>query len=492
MNLDGLNTSRLHRVKQIVLKSLKPSVPAHIFVTEGNDWNIKISPSRSSAIIIDNLTWYDRAKDQHNRIFIKITPRIDHSSKKMADSEMKLYNVTSKAMEYGLSRHFVRSFNEELVQNSHVTGIPLQIGGRIIDGFSVLIIEDLGKHSMPLAAPMKELLILESRNDAGSKALLRRNNEIINVLMLQIMHTLYVFHLLGIKHLDLHYGNIRVVPSAPGKYVNTYAISTDKKQVTQGRKSSEIMYLPNVGYEIKIIDYDGAVKMSRQNMIDQRYPPSFRRPISNEHGVYVGGYRNSKNTYLQDFYKVMAEPTRSKFFMEKYKNLLQSKYGGSVLTMNNRMKNRFLGVEGQVLLNNTTKQSIRLFKRFHYFIRANGTDVTDNKHLTSPMEFLLNVVEKEFKTIPNGYIAHPYVSNALYYLPSRPSRQSEGVNSVSVTVPEFDYKKFISFKRGIKKEKTPIKNKNGDVIMKNTNNRRNNRNNLAQRMNRLRVNSIKN
>lgn len=476
-----VNADVRNKVKDILLKSLKPSVLNELFVLEGNAWNIKISTTRSSAIMINNLAWHDRSKNQKNSIFIKITPHVDPISSGMAASEIKLYNTTSKAMDYGLSRHFVKCFNDELVKNNHVTiDTPMKIGTQMIDMFSILIIEYLGKHNMPLQVPMVELLMLEKKTDDRSKTYRRRINNILNVLILQVIHTLYVFHLLGIKHLDLHYGNIVVVPSVPGRYVNKYAISTDKQPLVQGRSSSKIMYLPNVGYEIRIIDYDGAVKMDRRRMIDPRYPPIFKNPIPNV-GLYSIGYKNVKDTYLQNFYKVMAAPVMSKQFMQKYGPLLKTNYSNinSLFTINNQAKKRIFEFNARTeRITPDEKNYIKKLQNNHkYFIRANGVDINNTKLLMSPMDFLLQVVDKEFNTIPDGFTVHQYANNALYYLPSNNNVQKRNVNSVSVSVVRsFDKNKFLAHLHN--------KNESGNTIMKNAYNVRNN---LARGLQRINV-----
>lgn len=486
----------------ILSKSLDPLVWNQITPKEGdNSLNAKISETRSSAIMVDNLIWHDPSNNQRNSIFIKITPSVNVTGKDIAMSEIKMYDVTSKAMDNSLSRHFLKCYNEKLVKNNHVTDISMNIAidGRryTISRFTILIIENTGSHSVPLADMTDRLKYVERRlndNSVSNANKLRYRSEAnglkyrLNILMLQVIHTLYVFNILGIKHLDLHYDNILVVPSENGMYVNRYTISRNKNELIQGVSSSKSMYLPNCGYEIKIIDYDGATKMKRHRMIDSQYPPIFKKSIPNNHGTE--SYKNVKNTYLQDFYKFLSYAP--KHFMEKYAHLFKTKYTNinSLFTITPANKKRIFEFKSNnSRLTNCEKRDIRRLQNIYfYFIRSNGTNITNENLLESPMEFLLKVVDTDFNTVPRGFTERSYINNALYYYPSSSGMRRENISSVSASIPRFDFNTFIRFQRSMPTvNRMNINRKNENENMNNANNRRNNRNNLAQRMNRMRI-----
>lgn len=480
------------KIQEILSKSLDPSVHKEIKTKDGSDQlNINISTTRSGAILIDNLIW------KKNSIFIKITPHLFGNNKGMADSEIKLYNVTSLAMDRGLSKHFVKCYNKELVKFNHVDGvnytfmIDLYRTGNLTamsaNSYTVLIIENLGEHSLPFQQPLemqkgleKKLKTLRSSNktDNNTKNAIReterrikKNNETFKVLMLQIIHTLYVFNLLGIKHLDLHYNNIRLVPSGNERSYNKYFISTSKEQVRRGVLSKKEMYLPNVHFDIKIIDYDGAIKMRRNGIIDNAYPNEFHAEIKNP-GLKNLGFQGIKNSYLQNFYKLLANPLISTHFMEEYKNLSQSR----AFTMNRMIL--FQKNSNPSGLSSVQKKNIKeLYHIYSYLIRSNGKDITNENLLMSPMDFLLKVVETEYNGTPSDATV-VNASNAVYFSSSRNSiRQSGSSRSVSERFPNFNPREFMNF---IRRGKMP---KTGNS----RNESRNNRNNLALRMNRMRL-----
>lgn len=490
------------KIEQILSKSLDPSVHKDIKTKDGSkQLNIKVSTTRSGAILIDNLIW------KKNSIFIKITPHLFKNNKGMADSEIKLYNVTSLAMDRGLSKHFVKCYNKELVKSNHVEGVNITFmidvnrNGNLTaipaNSYTVLIIENLGEHSMPFEKPLKmqrdlqkELKELQSsrQTDEIKNAIreterrINKNKGTFKVLMLQIIHTLYVLHLLGIKHLDLHYGNIVLVPSGKERSYNKYTISTSREEVQQGVLSSKEMYLPNVHFDIKIIDYDGAVKMRRNGIIDPAYPKEFFAEIKNP-GLKNMGFQGIENSYLQNFFKLLAHPLISTHFMEEYKNLSQSR----AFTTNRRIL--FNKNSDPSRLNPVQKKNIKeLYYIYSYLIRSNGKDITNKNLLMSPMDFLLKVVETEYNEKPSdGTIVN--ASNAVYFSSSRNSiRQSGSSRSVSERFPNFNSNEFRNFIRRGKMPRSGPSRRNEMNEMNINSNRRNNRNNLGQRMrNRLRL-----
>ena len=499
----NVNSQELIIIKNILSKSLDEEVlNRQIKLKEGyDDVNAKISLTRSSAIIIDNLVWHDPSNNNQNSIFIKITPNANDEEKSVSMSEIEIYDVTSKAMDYSLSRHFLKCYNEKLVRNNHVNdSMNILIDGQLRNfrSFTILIIENTGNHSVPLADMTGRLKYMERRSNDNSLSNAQRERFRIeanglqyklNILMLQVIHTLYVFNILGIKHLDLHYNNIRVVPSERGMYVNRYTISRNKNTLTQGVSSSRSMYLPNCGYEIKIIDYDGATKMNRSSMIDPKYPPVFKKGIPNTYGTK--NYKNVKNTYLQDFYKFLSEAP--KHFMEKYAHLLKTRRNNidSLFTATPENKRRIFesGSNNSRLSINERARIRELQTNYHYFIKTNGSDIINENLLDSPMKFLLNLVDIDYNTVPSGFTVRQYINNALYYYPSSSTMRSGRASSVSASIPRFDYNEFIRFQRNMGTTVNRMNiDQNETVNMMNVNNNNRVRNNLAQRLrNHLRI-----
>jgi hypothetical protein len=134
---------------------------------------------------------------------------------------------------------------------------------------------------------------------------MRGRGEIMSiVLIMQILHTLYMFQLLGIKHLDLHFGNILVTETPPitngnGIMFDEYIISKSLSEKSVGLK----FWLPVTGITIKVIDYDGAVKFSRAKNIN--YEKILKNAVPNPAGL-KNLYANPMNTPQTNFYKVLA------------------------------------------------------------------------------------------------------------------------------------------------------------------------------------------
>lgn len=313
-------------VSELLTKLVKDDIKTRGLLTPVYN-NVSISKSRSRAITVP-------ATYNGKSVFMKITPEFGTTNpiglKSMAQAEVEIYKVTSNAMKKGLTDHFVEEYNTEILNSSTgQTKTPLitTINNRRVstNTFTLSILEKLSYETFDA--------FLKSKDKSP------KNQIIVFTLILQLLHTLYLLHFLGIKHMDLHFGNILVVKTPTelrGKF-NEYRIS--KGNSAQDKFKSLTFWLPITGYSIKIIDYDGSLKFQRK-FAENNYK-NFEERVTNPY-IIENYFSNPTNTHATNMFKIFGHFQRnhpehnylkrvsSKFFSNKFtRDMLRTHYRGT-------------------------------------------------------------------------------------------------------------------------------------------------------------------
>lgn len=367
------NVTKGHIVENILAFAKRYDVDPIRF----NPTDIKVSDTRSSAITIP-------VRYKGRDLFLKITPEFSKDPVTMAQAEIEMYKVTGFAQKMKMTTHFVREFSSELLWTSTVTlNYKVLFGTQTTNRFTILIIDRL-KH-----------ITLEKFMEMTDSPMKDRTTQL--VLMIQLMHTLYLLNMLGIKHLDLHFGNILVVESAKTRLFDEYIISNGPERNSGYTR----FWLPQVGYSIRLIDYDSAVKFNRSGIIDNRYKQLFKRPIPNPMMMKGNLYKKPVDTHQTNFYKVLKNPIWNKrnsavsgrfaFFMTEYRKLL-SPNETLFMMPDDMMFRKFVPRYAP-----SRKDGYELFRDYQYLVNDKFHNlVLPNKVIGSPLNLLLKM--PDFKT----------------------------------------------------------------------------------------------
>lgn len=393
--------------KSLLHDILRAALPPNVHILATID--ASITNSRSEAIIGKvKLRIVD--KGINIDVFAKCTrenPLI--RTKSAAAVEVEINAVTSRAVALKVCPHFTFCYNEVLgcrtkIERKNAKYVVLL--SEILNGMTLY---DCMKHHHILKDPTTQIVIL-----------------------VQMMHALHTLHLMGIKHMDLHYGNIYLIPTYKSSGYNTYNIYLNKND------GYSKFHLPEVGYEVKLIDYDGSIKFSRFDILNKR---ELGVKINNpEMRQYLPGIMgNVRNTQMTNLYKFLkgnpqdpkntSEPLsfingqygisgKHGYFLKKYSNLLTNnkKY---LVKMKSTLRD--LGVSETIG---------NYFNIFHFLVNSSG------KHINLPPKVLKTTAMffehlEDFKKRPPGKPYNTYDmetimkrKKSLYYTPRKPSPKS--------------------------------------------------------------------
>lgn len=374
-----------------------------------------VSPSRSSAI---TLTGTISNKGKTIEVFIKITPENENTKNKMSMSEVDIYEITNSALKRKLSPHFVHCYNKEFNIKSNVTlKTYYKINSKLYNNFTVLLIE-----------PLKgETLLKVMKNNAF------KNDVIFQVVILmQMMQLLYILNFLGIIHYDLHYGNIIIEPVSKLDGMYSYELKD-----TSGNFFK--VFLPNIGYQVKLIDYDGSIKFKRN------LKSNFNKSVNNPEilNMYAS---NTKDNYKYNMYKFLkGHPGGNDYsflngnfgvygkhghFSSKYIDTISKNKQKLLHLKNNLMSKKLINIS-------KNEFTFQLFDLYHILINKNGKNIILNKDiLKSPLQFFTNLENFKLQASPKiieSYSIKPALkNNTVYFTPLSPMNINNNNNSMFI------------------------------------------------------------
>jgi len=162
---------------------------------------------------------------------------------------------------------------------------------------------------------------------------------ILDNIMFQIMYTLHCFNLCGIKHNDLHTGNIFVLKRPENIFNKKNKQFYRNYQYLASNGSKNVVSIPNIGLDVRIFDFDRSVKQKNKF----RYHPEGLK--SRYLRKYYQFNQNAKDNKDIDTFKVLCHlynsnnvPSQIKSRIESYfydQNLIKNGY----YTHNGKKKN---------------------------------------------------------------------------------------------------------------------------------------------------------
>ena len=187
-----------------------------------NKKTFKRRSTRSNPFTFECDIWKHNSKKK-KRVFVKITFDSSRSAQ-----EIEISKVLSKAVKIGISPHFPLNYN---------------------DYFGVKQYEKSG-HKIHIL--ITEIL----RGVEFTKTVFEFDKSKMENAILQTVFALHVLHVIGLSHNDFHLNNIMIVkiPKKVKKFEYKMMINGEEK----------IFSIPNLGFRVKIFDFDGSVKFKRK------------------------------------------------------------------------------------------------------------------------------------------------------------------------------------------------------------------------------------
>lgn len=152
---------------------------------------------------------------------------------------------------------------------------------------------------------------------------------ILENIMFQIMYTLHCFNLCGIKHNDLHTGNIFVLKRPENILNKNHKFFYRNYEYLGSNGDKNVVSIPNIGLDVRIFDFDRSVKQKNKF----RYHPEGLK--SRYLRKYYQFNQNAKDNQDTDTYKVLCHlysrgmPSQIKSRIESYfydQNLIKNGY----------------------------------------------------------------------------------------------------------------------------------------------------------------------
>lgn len=123
----------------------------------------------------------------------------------------------------------------------------------------------------------------------------KSNQLLLECIIFQVVWTIECFNKIGMRHNDLHSGNILLVQH--NRPSNTHRIFKMKNS----RGKQEVFYVPTTKWEVRIFDFDRSAKRSMTGVKNQ-YKPSVKLQTSNTFFQYAANHDENRQL---DFYKFM-------------------------------------------------------------------------------------------------------------------------------------------------------------------------------------------
>jgi len=351
----------------------------------------KISASRSKAV-----TFVASSKSgptAGKNVFIKCTPEFTLGTKPSlnlkknlnsgkltkAQVEVSISRMIKKAIDLNATPHLSVCHNDTLSPTRVDTLLPTQvdtitfnppinINGLQVKYFTVLISEFIDHITLgdvisnypanPTSSKYND--IIEVREQ------MIRDRRFQIIIFLQIFHAFYILNtVLGIKHLDNHYGNIILHRTANNR--NTY----NKYVIVNATTITPIQfYLPNVGWSIKVIDFDGSFKYSRGTVLKNNFSKSINNPnITKE--LRLKGNVSFKNNHMFNMYKLLKPLIVNPLFgvnssVGFFSHNVLKAYTANVNSLKN-LQRAFMMAGVPITVNN-------MYTKYHMLVKVNGAN----------------------------------------------------------------------------------------------------------------------
>lgn len=230
------------------------------------------------------------------------------------------------------------------------------------------------------------------------------NLEDFYIILFQIIYTLKCFDLIGLKHNDLHFGNIFLEINKNNKKINNSIKEQNKftKYIIDG-KSYDI---PNINYTVKIYDFDYGSKNNRDKLNTQNnkeFKPNFKDNKVKEFNPldfknkYSTTFLNNEDSVNFDLLKVLFELYKRTL---KLKNKTIKDFIETFFNNENPFDN-IKQPENENIVLDSTIHNIDLYGNFK---DANFSNI-------KPIDDILDIIYKKIKEIENN---NKFKTNKLF------------------------------------------------------------------------------
>lgn len=294
--IENRNTSQYRKIKRNELSKLKINIKKKYLLDYNfDDVTILSNPTQSASNSIVYLL-----RKERKQYILKVTgmKRIlgDFSP---ADTERRIYSIMNLLVDKNVTPHvftLTYSSNKEIQIKD--------VNSEFKDEINLLFSNDRVKYIYPIITETSDISKrITTFNDflMNELSLLEESLmiHVFNILLFQIMYTLEVFNIVGLKHNDLHFKNIfvqinqkNIFTMSHDKYFNKYVIDDNE------------YLIPNIGIDIRIFDFDRSCKTSN--------------------GIY-DEFGNIESTYMPELYSLHVNCEVNKSF-DTYKVLGEVDY----------------------------------------------------------------------------------------------------------------------------------------------------------------------
>ena len=252
--IENRNTRQYRKMKREMLSDLKIDITKKYFLDfKFDDVKLLSRPDDSASNSIVYLL-----RSGNKQYILKITGMKAIKGKlSPPDTERRIYSIMSLLVEKNITPHvftLTESANKEIKMENINSDFALELNiifrSSKIKYVYPMITEtsDYTKDIITLYDFMKKEMIMLSS---------KRMKLIFQVLLFQLIYTLHVFNLVGLKHNDLHLKNIFVQINS--KNMITYSQDNYCNKYVIGRNE---YLIPNIGIDIRIFDFDRTCKLN--------------------------------------------------------------------------------------------------------------------------------------------------------------------------------------------------------------------------------------
>ena len=215
--------------------------------------------------------------------FVKKTRAVDFN---FPDSERRLYSIMDIIVRKNISPHvfmLVDSYNKSIPYSMLTPRTQKQLNKyNPYDNYVYPLLTETSNDDSELFTINDLLSYLKNKNYPNQLALTDIEIQgILFNLMFQIFYTLHCFNLIGIKHNDLHLGNVFVIARKNNIMFKNNKKFTRRYEFRNSQGEKKIVNLLNIGLDVRIYDFDRSVKQKN----NFRYYPD-----------------GLKSRYLRDYY----------------------------------------------------------------------------------------------------------------------------------------------------------------------------------------------
>ena len=371
----NFNNDEITISKKILRKSLAPEYNFDINLS-----SFKISNTRTNSKIFEcNIQGPNFSKN----VMVKIG--VSRNRNDPIFKEIEITKVINKAVSMKITPHFTRYYNSQL----NVTSV---IDANEIDeeenGFYSVLLSEIVEGGTTFAD-----FIRDTTND---------DQELNEILIIQVFLAIHTLGLIGVRHNDLHLKNILVVEE------HSFGINAFYEYILKINGKTKKIYLPDIGYVVKIIDFDGAVKFPR-SYSNSELSKRINNPGSSKH-LGIIKYSNSTRPEVYKFLRRLLL-TSNISFQQKYSQFMQKYLPGLI---SNTSKFTYPSL---FLYHQKGIPTIQKLLNMGYLSNTNGKEITNNNgfsEIIKPIdEFLENL--KNFEKINmNSEIDATYNSTKLF------------------------------------------------------------------------------